>query len=213
MDQIIKTLPSIPFGELNYCFNHGIMYQRDMNSPVDYDKNYFEDYVRKANTEIARNLNAGRTSITEKYCKSVLDIGIGSGEFIKSSNIRVFGFDINPVAIRWLRQAKLYCDPYTSMPEIDGVTFWDSLEHIPDPGSLLSLIRQDCYVFVSIPIISDLLKVRQSKHYKPNEHLYYFTSSGIIEFMFKHKFDIIEISDQETKAGREDILTFVFQKF
>ncbi len=212
MDKIIETYPCIPFGELNYCHEHEIMYQRNMTQSVSYDKYYFEDYVRKEKSDIAIKLNAGRTSITQKYCNSILDIGIGSGEFIKSCNIVAYGFDINNVAVKWLRENQIYRDPYNTMPEVDGLTFWDSIEHIPNPGDLLSRIRSGYYVFISIPIFSDLLKVRDSKHYKVNEHYYYYTAKGLITYMKDSGFNLIELSDQETKAGRESILTFVFQK-
>ena len=213
MDEIIKSYDSVPFGELSYCYKKGIMYQSDMTKSVAYDNHYFEDYVRKENSEIAKKLNAARTSITQKHCTSVLDIGVGSGEFIKSSNIPVFGYDINQVAVRWLRQQNIYRDPYKEMPEVDGLTFWDSIEHIPNPGALLSLIEPSCFVFISVPIFSDLLRVRESKHFKMNEHYFYFTADGLITYMKDSGFNIIEISDEETKAGRESILSFVFKKF
>jgi hypothetical protein len=212
MDKIIEGYMSVPFGELNYCYKNDIMYQRDMHISIEYDKHYFAKYVSHENSEIARKLNQGRTSITEKYCLKILDIGIGSGEFIKKSNIFTYGYDINPVAIKWLMERQIYVDPYTNMPEVDGLTFWDSLEHIPNPGQLLSLIPSGKYVFISLPIFNDLLKVRSSKHYKPNEHYYYFTANGMIGWMKDSGFDLLEMSDFETRAGREDILTFVFKK-
>jgi hypothetical protein len=212
VDPIIQNYPCIPFDEMNYCMDVGIMYQRDMSVSVSYDTHYFEHYIRLENTDIAKKLNSGRTNLTQKYCNSVLDIGIGSGEFIKESKIAVFGYDINPVAVRWLRQSGIYRDPYTEMPKVDGLTFWDVMEHIPNPTSLLSKIRSGMYVFVSIPIFTDLTRIKKSKHYKPNEHYYYYTSGGLIKYMTDSGFKIVEMSDQETRAGREDILTFVFCK-
>lgn len=212
MDQIIKNYPSIPFGELNYCHEHGIMYQRDMTTSVDYGESYFEHYVKIENSDIANKLNKGRTEITEKYCQTLLDIGIGSGEFIRASKLKVYGFDINPVGIQWLKEKELYLDPYASPPQVDGFTFWDSLEHIPEPHKILALVPQGKYIFVSMPIFVDLLWVRKSKHYKPNEHYYYFTGSGMVKWLTDSGFEIVEVSDLETRAGREDILTFVFKK-
>jgi hypothetical protein len=210
MDPIISKYPFVPFGELNYCHTHGLLYQQDMSRSVKYDKHYFETYVRLENTEIARKLNEGRTSLTEKYCDKLLDVGVGSGEFIKSSNVRVLGYDINPVAVKWLKKEGLYADPYAKMPAVKGITLWDTLEHIPNPAELLSRINRDCYLFVSLPIFDNLLGVRQSKHYKPDEHYYYWTASGLIDYMKEHSLELVEISDHETRAGRESILTFVF---
>lgn len=212
MDSVIKNYPCVPFDELSYCYQHGIVYQTDMSSPVAYDNKYFENYVRLENTEISRKLNKGRTSITQKHCESVLDIGVGSGEFIKQSNIRVYGYDINPVAIKWLKEEGLYVDPYAKFPQVQGVTFWDAIEHIPNPNLLLSKFSKGCLAFISIPIFTDLTWLKKSKHYKPNEHFYYFTTDGMIKFMTDSGFSLVELSDYETRAGREDIFTFVFRK-
>lgn len=212
IDPIIGSYSSIPFAELNWCNEQGVMYQRDMSASVEYDKDYFNKYIGYDSTNIAVTLNAGRTKITQKYCKSLLDIGIGSGRFIKESSIPVFGFDINQVAINWLKSQNLFVDPYKSMPDVEGLTFWDSLEHIPNPNELISLMHSGQYAFISIPIFVDLIKVKESKHYRPNEHYYYFTASGLIKYMDDSGFDIIEVDQFEIEAGREDVFTFVFRK-
>lgn len=212
MDKIIKNYNSVPFCELRWCIKEDIMYQEDMSQSVEYGEDYFKKYINYESTDIAIKLNEFRTTITEKYCSSLLDVGIGSGEFIKSSNIKTFGFDINPLAKQWLKEKDLFQDPYIEMPNVDGVTFWDSLEHIPVPCDILSLITKNQYAFISMPIFSDLLTLKSSRHYRPNEHYYYFTSKGMIQYMHDLDFSIVEIQDGETQAGREGILTFVFQK-
>ena len=170
MDKVIEKYWCVPFNELNYCPNEGIMYQRDMTLSIEYDKDYFNKYINYENTSIANKINHGRTSITEKYCNSILDIGIGSGEFIKSSKIKTYGFDINSMAIDWLKEKDIFANPYEKMPDVTGLTFWDSLEHIPKPSDLLSLIPSNFYIFISMPIISDLIRITENKHYKPKEH-------------------------------------------
>lgn len=212
MDSIIKQYSFAMFDELCWCKTEGIMYQNDMTQSVDYGVAYYERYVTLKASEIANKLNLCRTSITQKYCKSILDIGIGSGEFIKSSKLKTYGFDINPIAITWLESQGLFKNPYESMPEVDGLSFWDSLEHIPNPNALLSLMRSGQYAFIALPIFEDLEKVKQSKHYKPNEHYYYFSKDGMIKYMQDSNFTLIEITDDESQAGRDGILTFVFLK-
>lgn len=214
MDDIIKTYPSREFGkDLNYCYNHGIMYQSDMSKPVDYDAAYFDNYVHREDSEIARKLNLARTKLSEKYCDCVVDVGVGSGEFIKKSNIKVFGYDINPVGVNWLNDKNLFVDIYNFVPdEIQGFTLWDTLEHIPNPQLFFNCVRSGDFLFVSLPIFNEIEKVRESKHYKPNEHLFYFERNGLINFLNDSGFDLIECNDDETRAGREDILSFVFIK-
>lgn len=190
----------------------GIAIQKDRTQSVEYGEDYFEKYIKYEGSSTSNSLNASRVAVTEKYCKSILDIGIGSGEFIKSSKIKVYGFDINELAVKWLKFHRLYANPYKDMPDVEGLTFWDSLEHFPEPQDILKIIRPNQYAFISIPIISNILKVKENKHYRPNEHYYYFTMTGLISYMKWSGFKFIEHVDAEIKAGRKDIVTFVFQR-
>lgn len=213
MDNIIKKYNTVPFGELSYCIDEGIMYQTDMTQSVEYDKDYFEKYIGYEDTNISKGINDNRISLTEKYCKTVLDIGIGSGEFIKKSNVKVFGYDINPYGIAWLKEKELYVNPYLDdTSHIEGWSFWDTLEHITHPHELWGKLLPNKYVFISIPIFDSLLTVKGNKHYRPNEHYYYFTLNGFKKYMEDTGFEYIEHNDKETLAGREGILTFVFLK-
>jgi hypothetical protein len=197
----------------NLLYFDGIATQKDKTKSVEYSENYFEKYVKYEGTPIAVALNNSRVTITEKYCKNtLLDIGIGSGEFIKLSNIKVYGFDINPYGVEWLKSKGLFVNPYEETVNVEGWTFWDSLEHFPEPQDILTKILPTQYTFISIPIFDNILTIKQSKHYRENEHYYYFTASGLISYMEKSGFTFIEQLDSEIKAGRKDILTFVFLK-
>jgi len=212
-DSIILIKPSFEFGSLNILNDLTIAYQRDMSVSVHYDQDYFNKYINYEDTEISKKLNDFRTSITSKYCNSVLDIGIGSGEFIKKYKNKAFGYDINPYAVKTLKQKDIYVDPYLdNLDGIDGFTMWDVLEHIKNPDILLNKIPKTKIVIVSIPIFDNILEVKQSKHYRPNEHYYYYTINGLIKFFDQMKYTIIEVSDQESVCGRESITSFVFRK-
>jgi hypothetical protein len=213
MDEIIGKYPHVPFGELNYVFKYGILYQRDMTISVSYDEGYFQHYVELEDSEIAIKLNKGRVALSHKYCDCLLDIGIGSGEFIMKSTAKMYGFDINPVGVVWLKNRYLWADPYDNIPaDVEGITLWDTMEHIPEPTKLMKQVRSGMYVFISLPIVENLMKVRQSKHFKENEHYYYWSVPGMIAYMNDVGFDFVEISDHETTVGRENILSFVFIK-
>lgn len=190
----------------------GIAVQKNRSKSVEYDADYFDKYVGYEGTPISIRLNENRVAITEKYCeKSLLDIGIGSGEFIKSSNLKTYGFDINPFGVTWLKSRDLYVNPYEYLPsDIGGWTFWDSLEHFSEPQDILTKIPVGHYAFISIPICRDVLEVKEWKHYRPDEHYYYFTEVGLIEYMRASGFKFFECNNAEIEAGRQDILTFVF---
>ena len=214
MDKIIEKYTAVPNHDL--IISKDVAYQADMSNPVPYDKAYFDKYVNYEDTQISRELNTGRYTITNKYILSkhfkynICDIGIGSGEFIKQWYPKhIYGYDINPEGVKWLKERGIYED-YFKIYRI--LTFWDSLEHMENPGEILEQVQEGSYIIVSIPIFEDLAKVRESKHYRPNEHFYYFTEKGLINWLKEYGFELVEKSDFEIKSGREDIYTFVFRK-
>lgn len=208
MNDIISRFPYHKDGDLNICLENGVAYQRDMSMLIEYGPDYFENYQLRAGTEIAKKLNAGRVAFVEKYFKGeLLDIGIGCGEFIESRP-NTFGYDINPVAIDWLMKKGLYRDNFS---EFYAFSFWDVLEHVPDPSQFFRNMGRGTWVFISIPVFDDLTRIRESKHYKPGEHLYYFTVTGFLHWMQKYAFDFAGMSGFEMEAGRQSIQTFAFR--
>jgi SAM-dependent methyltransferase len=209
----LRDCECIIYEDLSINLEKEFAYQTVVQSVCNYDKDYFEKYVKMENTKIAQNLNIFRTKISQKYCNSVLDIGIGSGEFIKKSQIKAYGYDINPYGIKWLKDNNIFLDPYNDdLSQIDGLTFWDSLEHFYDPAELLNIIPNNKIVLISMPTFDQIINIKKSKHYRTNEHLSYFTIKGFIIFLQMLDFKVIEISTEETKSGRESITTFVAKK-
>lgn len=197
---------------LDWCPEIGIAWQREMKDTIVYAENYWQTYVRLEHTPIAIALNKFRCELAERYCSTLLDIGIGSGEFIKKLRIPAYGYDINPIAVSWLKDRNLFRDPYTNFPEVDGISLWDVLEHIPKPNELLNIVPKDCAVLLSIPVFPNLHKVQESKHFKLGEHLLYVTESGLTTYMSLLGFKLLEKRDDETLIGRDNIKSFVFTR-
>lgn len=217
MDQFITLYKSKHLtDELLIADPPGIAYQKDMSNSIEYDDKYFANYVNLEGKNIAIKLNNSRVKMVENYnCSTILDIGIGSGEFMKTfqkQGRKAYGYDINPVAKKKLIQENSFLDPYDSQlnKSISGITLWDTLEHMKAPSELLKRIRTGMYVFISLPIFETLIDVKSSKHYKPNEHYYYYTSNGLIVFLESLGYKFLESNDAETKAGREGIKSFAF---
>lgn len=182
----------------------GIGYYPVTDSP--YDAAYFEKYVKYEDAEIGKKLNQARQGLATKYkWNELLDIGVGSGVFIRDLP-NSYGFDINPAAIEYLKSIDKYREPFP----VDMMTFWDSLEHIHEPAELFELVKK--YVIVSTPIYEDLDHVYKSKHFRPDEHCWYFTIHGMLTFMQCYGFKCIEYNRIESDLGREDIGTFVFER-
>jgi len=118
------------------------------------------------------------------------------------------GFDISTESVRWLIDNNKYIDPYAA--RVESITCWDSLEHIPDIGALLSQVKQ--WVFCSIPIFENEAHCLKSKHYKPGEHIWYFTHAGFESFMLGHGFKLYEYNNKEVVLGREGVRTYAFNR-
>lgn len=213
MDRIIERFPYEHDADLALCRSHGVAYQRDMTRRVRYGDEYLAKFdVYDAAIEAA--VNAGRCAMLARHlepCAAVLDIGAGSGAFVGSARGAGFaavGFDVIPGAMKRLRAEGLDapCDPVG----FDAVTMWDTIEHLEDPGSVLAAIRPGTHLFVSTPVFEDLRAIRESKHYRPGEHLYYWTAQGFVAWAERYRFHLLEASDHETAAGRESIGAFAF---
>jgi hypothetical protein len=197
--------------DLSLCLKEGVAYQKNMDIvSFIYAEEYFEKYESYENTPMDHKLNLVRTSVVNRHHQGdMVDIGIGSGSFIKSRP-RTDGFDINPVAVKWLMTKDKY---FKGLTHYKAFSFWDVLEHVKEPQDYLAPLLKGSRVFISIPIFKNLEKIRESKHYRPNEHLYYFTHNGLISWMNRYGYGLLEYNDKETEAGREQIMTYVFYKF
>jgi hypothetical protein len=173
-----------------------------------YDAAYFDTYLKLSRTSLGRELTAARVEFVSRFYKGeMLDFGIGSGQFISSRGDLTYGWDINPEALKWLSYNDLLGSPGTNY---QAISFWDSLEHLEDPAEALSHALQ--WAFVSMPVFKDLDHIRSSKHFKPGEHLWYFTLDGFEKYVTSLGFEIVCTSNMEIKLGREDIWTFALSR-
>lgn len=211
MDKFVSSFDAVEDRDLMLCERQGVAYQRDMSASVEYDGAYFDKYVGYEGSQIALAINSGRVRIVNEIAgktRPVLDVGIGSGEFIKSRE-NTFGFDINAKAEAWLKSEGKWSDRFELFR---AFTFWDVIEHVPTPDDYFRRMTNGSLFFTCLPIFGDLNRVRESKHYRPNEHYYYWTEKGFVEWMALHSFVIVARRDFETAAGRENIVTFAFQR-
>jgi len=194
----------------------GIGYFPVHNNPRNpYDDKYFDKYARYENTEIGKRLNKFRVDLVNRYTKGlVLDIGIGCGSFIKQRG-NCLGYDICLKSVRLLKKEGLFYSPYNNgnnleTKGIEGITFFDSLEHIKHPERILNKVNRQ-FVFISLPTFKGVEHLLKSRHYKKDEHRYYFTQDSLAKYMKYYGFSLIEVMDDEIKCGREDIYTYVFK--
>lgn len=195
--------------------------------PVDpaewpYDEAYRAKYEAMASTQMATKLNIHRANLALDAAKRIyrepreiptfIDIGPGDGAFMRelSSYLPegedyVFGFDVNPAMVTRLKEENRYAEPNKGPWTV--MSFWDSFEHIHRPDKTVASAKT---VVMSIPIFNNKAHVLESKHFRPDEHVWYFTDMGIRTFMAKLGFATVHVDDQETRLGREDIKSYIF---
>lgn len=175
--------------------------------PMDYSGPYFEKYQALDDTPMGEALTRARVEMVARHCQSgVVDIGIGGGRFVTEADC--WGYDVNAEAVAWLKARNRYFDIYANATE--AICCWDSLEHIPEPEKLLAQVGE--WVFVSMPIYQDSKDCLKSKHFKPGEHLWFFTDWGFINWMDRQGFEMMERNDIESKLGREEIMSYAFRR-
>ncbi len=211
MDRHIAALAFEEDADLRLCLSHGVAYQTDQTDLCAYDAAYYDRCASYEGQDIAEAINSGRVRFVGEHFGSgpVVDVGIGSGDFIRHRP-STWGHDVNPVAIEWLKRNDLWTG---SLRRFDAATFWDVLEHVPTPEHYLGQLAIGAMVFASIPVFDDLRRVRESRHYRPGEHLYYFTPWGFVAWMDRHGFKHVATDAYETRAGRDSILSFAFRRY
>lgn len=193
-------------GSLHWDNSKG--YGFDVTPAMAYDGDYFEKYQTLDLSEMGQKLTEARVEFVNEYYigDDIVDVGIGGGRFCIERGS--FGYDVSAEAVQWLQANGMYRDPYEA--KVDALTFWDSLEHIPDPEAIVRQAKR--WVFVSMPIYEDMGHCLLSKHYKPGEHLHYWTDRGLIDWFARQGLVCINSHDAETQIGREGIVSYAFKR-
>jgi hypothetical protein len=197
----------------------GIVHQSNFEK-FDYDKKYIQkyfDYGEKENHLSYLRLGFLLACLNEKP-KSILDIGYGSGSFLKACTNYIpncYGHDITgvPVPDKVTFVEDIYKDEY------DIITFFDVLEHFEDVHIIGKLKCN--YIMITLPWCYNFENknwFENWKHRKPNEHLHHFNHQSLVNLFEKHKFQCIKYGNIEDTIRKDsnnpdkNILTAVFKK-
>lgn len=172
-----------------------------------YDDKYFDKYKQMSGTEMGKALTDFRVTFVRKHHHGdVCDVGIGCGQFVEACDCH--GFDVNLAGINWLKDNNRYLNFYQE--ECDALTFWDVLEHIDDPFKAISKAKQ--WVFVSVPVFENAEHILRSRHFRKDEHIFYFTHDGLIRWFKESGFMLVESVNTESELGRDGITTYAFRR-
>lgn len=189
--------------------------------PVEYGQRYWDQCLEYHNSPVAGELMRLRLELLARHVSldhAVVDVGIGSGRFLEAARRRfrgdVRGIDVNPRAEEWL-EARGWRTIPGALKRADrptAVTFWDVFEHFDelDAESWLAALPEQTFVFLSLPVFRDFRGLLKSKHFKPGEHLSYWTHDGLVRYFAFAGYRCLESNDFETQAGRESIRSYAF---
>lgn len=218
-DEIVGTYRPVGYADEGRLVitDRGVAFQAGDIQPVEYGEAYFARYISYAGSAVEACLNEVRLDLLRRYAEApTLDVGIGNGAFLnrlEAAGLPCWGYDINPVAISWLDRGGLWAEPETAVSELGvlSVTLWDVLEHMPAPSKFLSEAGAKT-ILMSIPIVTDWATIATWKHYKPGEHLFYFTHDGLTGFMRELGYRLVFRGGPERDCGREDVDSYVFRR-
>lgn len=182
--------------------------------PYRYGKEYFDKYIEMARLQASDKLLVIRENVVrDRVAGGIVDVGAGACVFVEHMRRAGYrdtkGYDVNPWTVQVLMNSQLYRDPWDG-PKPKAITLWDVLEHMECPEAIID--RAASWVFVSVPIFEDAHHARRSKHYRPDEHIWYFTESGLVEMFRRCGFSCEHRSHKEEDAGREGIGTYAFRR-
>lgn len=153
---------------------------------------------------------------------TLLDLGCAFGhlgQVARRLGWRTFGTDISVyAATRAYRQGELAFLSDVSRPCVranffDLICLYDVIEHLPDPvialRRLRPLLKPDGLLHISTPDVESLSARLMGPlwyHYKPTEHIWYFSPRTLCEALTQAGFEVVHIGPLPTYMTVQDIL-------
>lgn len=176
-----------------------------------YNARYLENLLEMYAGSMEDISNIRWQLIERLEAKTILDYGSGNNAF---SLFRPDGVVIDSYDIGIIIGSVLYPQTGIRHDKYDLICLWDVLEHVdwrnnPDEKMLEWIGKADALA-ATVPIFQDG-ELEEWKHFKPGEHLTYFTIESFIEFIKSLGFTILEHSQPECPP-RTDIHSFLFRR-
>ncbi len=170
---------------------------------MKYDEDYYYNLL-KMQTEHAKHISGIRWEFV-RVCraKTVLDYGSGVGFFkaFAPTGVEVDTYDIGPYVM-----TGMYHDNY------DLLCLWDVIEHITCIDEHLKrYIDSSAHIALSLPMLPKGKKLKEWKHFKPGEHLHYYTDETLNTLFEEYGFRRIASGYAECPP-REDVEEVLFKR-
>lgn len=197
-------------GKLRRCKVCTHLFQWPLKVTADYGYEYVhERYEAYPTTDAMSHMRVGFLRAIHPGGGRLLDVGYGNGSFLKvaqKAGYDAFGNDVHGCGHRFgVRDVELNGDKW------DVVTFFDSLEHFTSLALPREVCRNASTVIVSVPCMpKQECEISTWKHYRPGEHLHYFTEKSLDIFMTgKRRVACLDLEDtiRGDRNGEWNILT------
>jgi len=226
------------------CKDCGLVYtnpQPDLNLVEDhYVENYYREWIHK---QMARRIPMWKKRLQElkvyKKGGCLLDVGCGLGTFLKvagEDGFEVWATEISDYASRYIKdelRIKVFKgrleDIKLPFLRFDIITFWHSLEHVPDPLADLKLahrlLKKDGLLIIACPNLNNFItrvlyliakrkKLKLFSNQAKELHLYHFSEKTITLMLEKAGFRVMkmdmDLAQIELNKKIVDWLTVIF---
>lgn len=163
-----------------------------------YDAAYYAHLAEREKSKVGIDLISSRVacaSLTpfDRY----VEVGPGAG-----------GFG------RWLKSAFNFVKyeavdrntPWPTPSKDALVVAWDSIEHM----EALEPLRGWGGILLTVPVEDDESAWLKSRHYKPGEHIWYFTPNGLVRVMVRLGYRLSWFTRSEEMFGRREVCRALF---
>jgi len=202
----------------NYKKHENGVIEQIVKEPFDYNFDYSNNYNKlgEIGTRMA-HLRLGHLIGSLGFVPdSVMDIGYGNGDFLKVCQNIIPNCYASDISEYPAPDGCKFIDNPNSI-NVDVVTFYDVLEHYHNIYDIKDIKAK--YLVISVPdchyFNDDWFK--NWKHRKPNEHVFHFNKTSLVNFMREIRYDLINISNIEDTIRKNNldysnIITGVFKK-
>lgn len=177
----------------------------------DYDSAYLENMLHMYSGSAEQIAQIRWNFVKEAGARTVLDYGCGCNfmTIFAPDSTDVDSYDIGHIDDNAYPQTGIKRDHY------DLILFHDVLEHVDwegDPDSMMEeMIQRVQWASVTVPALPDGEPMEGWKHYKPGEHLTYFTEETLDEFFGERGFVKVKSGYPECPP-RVDILSALYRR-
>lgn len=194
-------------------------YSRDYFSKHPAKLGGYENYLKDQRTKITNSnyILHRLKQITPRKGK-LLDIGCAYGIFLsvaKKQGFQTFGIEPNKEASSYAKtELKLdiindfFNQKYFQKKYFDIITLLDVLEHMSNPVGFLkninNLLAKNGILIILTPNVDGLFRKLMGNswpHFKPEEHLYYFSPQTIERLLNKSSFKILKIENYRKRLS------------